>query len=112
MTARIGANRIRLPLLSRRLTPGDLEAVGRAVAGARGLFDPRLQRQLLLEVGRLAVREGDVLALEQLDEDLDEARVELLAGDPAQLLRSRRGWTSACGRSRARSSRRRCRRRR
>ena len=30
--------------------------------------------------------EGDVLALEQLDEDLDEAGVELLAGDPAQLL--------------------------
>ena len=81
-------------------------------AGAGGLGDPRLERQLLLEVGRLAVLEGDVLALEQLDEDLDEAGVELLAGDAAQLLRSRRSWTSACGRSRGRSSRRRCRRRR
>ena len=29
--------------------------------------------------------EGDVLALEQLDEDLDEAGVELFAGDPSQL---------------------------
>ena len=30
--------------------------------------------------------EGDVFALEQLDEDLDEFGVELFAGDPAQLL--------------------------
>ena len=29
--------------------------------------------------------EGDVFALEQLDEDLDEAGVQLFAGDPAQL---------------------------
>ena len=70
-------------------------------AGAGRLGDPRFERQLLLEVGRLAVLEGDVLALEQLDEDLDEAGVELLAGDPAQLLRSPRSSTSACGRSRA-----------
>jgi hypothetical protein len=32
------------------------------------------------------VAEGDVFALEQLNEDLDEAGVELLAGDAAQLL--------------------------
>src|SRR5262249_50836583 len=40
-----------------------------------GLFDPRLQFQLFVEVGRVAVAEGDVLALEQLDEDLYEAAV-------------------------------------
>src|SRR5689334_14301362 len=45
---------------------GDLEAALLA-AGAGGLFDPCLQRQLLLEVGGLAVGEGDVFALEQLD---------------------------------------------
>src|SRR5690348_4699615 len=63
---------------------GDLEAAFFA-ADAGGLFDPRLERQLLLEVGRLAVLEGDVFALEQLDEDLDEAGVELFAGDAAKL---------------------------
>ncbi len=63
----------------------DLEAA-EVGSRARRLGDPRFQRQLFLEVGLLAVAEGDVLALEQLDEDLDEARVELLAGDPPQLL--------------------------
>ena len=88
---------------------GDLESAV-AVARARGLLDPRLERELLLEVGLLAVAEGEVLALEQLDEDLDEAGVELRAGDAAQLLRSPRRWRPASGRSRAPSSRRRCRR--
>src|SRR4051812_26713822 len=63
---------------------GDLEAAGPG-AGAGGLGDPRLERQLLLEVGGLAVLEGDVFAVEQLDEDLDEARVELFVGDAAKL---------------------------
>src|SRR6476646_8994728 len=66
---------------------GDLEAAD-ADTWARRLGDPRFQRQLALEVGLLAVAEGDVLALEQLDEALDETRVELLAGDPSQLLDS------------------------
>src|SRR6188474_2643396 len=85
----------RFPSLCVRLSPSAVDLAdadaGHAEAVAlanrlRGLFDPRLERQLLLEVGRLAVLEGDVLALEQLDEDLDEARIELLAGDAAQLL--------------------------
>ena len=59
---------------------------GGAGTRRRRLLDPRLQRQLLLEVGVLAVAERDVLALEQLDEDLDEVGVELLAGDAPQLL--------------------------
>src|SRR5260221_5778370 len=63
---------------------GHLEAAALAV-GAGRLGDPRFKCQLLLEVGGLAVLEGDVLALEQLDEDLDEAGVELFAGDTAQL---------------------------
>src|SRR5215207_4690668 len=57
---------------------GDLEATD-VDSRAGGLRDPRFQRQLLLEVGLLAVAEGDVLALEQLDEDLDETGVELFA---------------------------------
>src|SRR6266576_5849584 len=82
VTARMRAQRYR--------SAGDagyLEAAFFA-AGAGGLFDPRLQCQLLLEVGGLAMLEGDVFALEQLDEDLDEAGVELFAGDAAKLLDS------------------------
>src|SRR3954454_18619858 len=62
----------------RSVDAGDLEAAGAAL-GAGGLGDPGLERQLLLEVGRLAVLEGDVLAFEQLDEHLDVAGVELFA---------------------------------
>ena len=80
------ANRIARPRQASAdaVTPATWKRSELAV-GAGGLGDPRLQRQLLLEVGRLAVLEGDVLALEQLDEDLDEAGVELFAGDAAQL---------------------------
>ena len=53
--------------------------------GARRDGDPRLERELLLEVGRVDVLEGDVVAFDQLDEDLDELGVELFAGDAAQL---------------------------
>src|ERR1700709_18364 len=63
---------------------GDREAVA-PVIGASRLGDARFERQLLLEVRRLAMGEGDVLALEQLDEDLDEAGIQLLAGDAAEL---------------------------
>src|SRR5438128_8360217 len=58
------------------IDPGHLEPARLAVRAGR-LGDPRFQRQLLLEVGRLGVLEGDVFALEQFDEDLDEAGVEL-----------------------------------
>src|SRR5690242_5094859 len=86
VTARIGANAIAAPL-SPAASGGDLGAEAVAAAlGPGGLGHPRLQRELLLEVGGLGVLEGDVLAFEQLDEDLDELRVELLAGDAAQLL--------------------------
>ena len=61
------------------------EAVRAAVFGAGGDRDPRLERELLLEVRGVDVLEGDVVAFDQLDEDLDEFGVELLAGDPAQL---------------------------
>ena len=44
-------------------------------------MDPLVERQLGLEVGVLAVAVGEVLAVEDLDEGLDEARVELGAGD-------------------------------
>src|ERR1700759_3622472 len=70
---------------SGRLDAGDLETIARAVR-ARRLGDPGLERELFLEVGRLAVLEGDVFALEQLDEDLDEAGVELGAGGAAELV--------------------------
>src|SRR4249919_2041638 len=72
------------PTFRLRRDAGDLEAAGLAIRTGR-LGDPRFQRQLLLEVRRLAMGEGDVLALEQLDEDLDEAGVQLFAGDAAEL---------------------------
>src|SRR6476659_8687052 len=73
-----------IPLASTRTTASS-EAAG-VGAGAGRLGDPCFQRQLALEVGLLTVAEGDVLVLEQLDEDLDETGVELLAGDAPQLL--------------------------
>src|SRR3982750_2648961 len=91
VTTRMRAQRYRTylpPVCGDKCVPlvdaGDLEAALLA-AGAGGLLDPRLQRQLFLEVGRLAVLEGDVLALEQLDEDPDEAGLEGFAGGPPQL---------------------------
>src|SRR5664279_6007982 len=61
-----------------------LEAVG-AFGRACRLGNPRLQRELLLEVGGLGMLEGDVFGFHQLDEDLHELGVELFAGDAAQL---------------------------
>src|SRR4051812_48897197 len=77
VTARIAPNRT---VPSADGDAGNLETT-RPVGWAGRLFDPCLEAQLLLEVGGLAVLEGDVLALQQLDEDLDEAGVELFAGD-------------------------------
>src|SRR3954452_3590388 len=48
--------------------------------------DPPLELQLGVEVGLLAMAVAEVLARQQLDEDLDEVAVELAAGDALELL--------------------------
>ena len=64
----------------------------RAPVGLRGRRPRRrvvahaaLEGQLALEVGVVGVAEGDAAAVEQLDEGLDDARIELGAGDAPQL---------------------------
>src|SRR6476660_2074597 len=73
VTARMGARTVSRPgrFSGEAGALLDLEAVG-PVGRARRLGDPRLERQLFLEVRRLGVLEGDVVAFDQLDEDLDE----------------------------------------
>ena len=48
-------------------------------------MDAPPETQLGLEVGVVAVAEGEVAGRQQADEDLDDVRVELAAGDRAQL---------------------------
>jgi len=51
----------------------------------RVLGDPLVEPQFGVEVSVLAVAEADVLAGQDLDEELDVLRVELCARDPLQL---------------------------